>query len=59
PDGGEPGLPGTVTARDKRILVFCGHGALSIEEAQLEGKRAMPLVDLARGQRGLVGATLG
>ncbi|MBX7215159.1 MAG: methionyl-tRNA formyltransferase, partial [Thermoflexales bacterium] len=35
PDGGEPGLPGTVTARDKRILVFCGRGALSIEEAQL------------------------
>ncbi len=39
--------------------VACGEGALEILEAQIEGRKPMSAAELARGQRGLVGAVLG
>ncbi|MEO6060770.1 MAG: methionyl-tRNA formyltransferase [Thermoflexales bacterium] len=49
---------GTVVAMGSGFGVACGQGGLEIIEAQLEGRRPMSAADLARGQRGLVGARL-
>jgi methionyl-tRNA formyltransferase len=46
--------PGTILHADERGLVFgTGRGALAIREAQLEGSRRMPAVQLLRGHRWL------
>lgn len=43
----------------KRIGVATGEGLLLLDEVQLEGSRAMPVEQLARGRRGFVGSRLG
>ena len=50
---------GTVVAIGGGFGVVCGEGTLEIIEAQLEGRKPMSGADLARGQRGLIGAILG
>ena len=50
---------GTVIAMGGGFGVVCGEGALEILDAQLEGRKPMSGADLARGQRGLIGATFG
>jgi methionyl-tRNA formyltransferase len=50
---------GTVVAMGGGFGVSCGEGTLEIIEAQIEGRKPMAAADLARGQRGLIGATLG
>jgi methionyl-tRNA formyltransferase len=50
---------GTVVAIGGGFGVVCGEGTLEIIEAQLEGRKPMSAADLARGQRGLIGATFG
>jgi methionyl-tRNA formyltransferase len=51
--------PGSVFMQGKDVLVACGGGALALHEVQLEGKKALPAGDFARGQRGFVGTVLG
>lgn len=59
PAQGEGG-PGTVLAApDERFLVAAGSGALSLEEVQPEGKRAMAGAAFARGYRPQPGEQLG
>jgi methionyl-tRNA formyltransferase len=43
----------------QRILCGCGQGALALEVLQLEGKRALPAAEFARGQARIAGAHLG
>jgi methionyl-tRNA formyltransferase len=43
----------------QRILCGCGQGALALEVLQLEGKRALPAAEFARGQARIAGARLG
>jgi methionyl-tRNA formyltransferase len=50
--------PGTVVQLPAQIGVVTGDGLLVLEEVQLAGKRAMPIQDFVRGQRGFVGAVL-
>lgn len=50
---------GTVVGMGSGFGVACGEGALEILEAQIEGRKPMSAAELARGQRGLVGAVLG
>lgn len=50
--------PGTVVQLDGQIGVVTGDGLLVLEQVQLAGKRAMPIMDFVCGQRGFVGATL-
>ena len=50
---------GMVVAMAGGFGVVCGNGTLEIVEAQLEGRKPMSATDLARGQRGLIGAVLG
>jgi methionyl-tRNA formyltransferase len=56
--------PGIVTLlpdahSGQRILCGCGQGALALEVLQLEGKRALPAAEFARGQARIAGAHLG
>ena len=54
------GAPGEVVALDpERIGVVTGQGALELLEVQLAGKKPMAADIFARGQRDLVGRTLG
>ena len=43
----------------QRILCGCGQGALALQVLQLEGKRALPAAEFARGQARIAGARLG
>jgi methionyl-tRNA formyltransferase len=52
-------LPGTVLGIGEVIRVATGHGVLAIEELQLEGKRALPASEFARGGAIAVGDRLG
>jgi methionyl-tRNA formyltransferase len=52
------GVAGEVVETPDGIAVVTSNGSLLLEEVQLAGKRAMPGVDFARGQRGFVGAHL-
>ena len=45
--------------RGKELLVACNGGALELLEVQLEGKKAMPAADFARGYPALSGSMLG
>lgn len=48
---GVAGPPGTVvTAEKDRIEVACGEGTVFIEEAQFQGKKALPARDLVSGR---------
>jgi methionyl-tRNA formyltransferase len=46
-------------AEDVPLAVACGRGALALEVIQLEGKRAMPTLEVVRGHPALVSAHLG
>ncbi len=50
--------PGTVVQLHGQVGVVTGNGLLVLSEVQLAGKRAMPVEDFVRGQRGFVGAVL-
>ncbi len=54
-----PHLPGTVIALDGHIAVQTGEGLLELYMLQLAGKRPLPIDAFCRGQRALIGATLG
>ncbi|MCL5999761.1 MAG: methionyl-tRNA formyltransferase [Chloroflexi bacterium] len=54
-----PSPAGTVIGDSAAVCVQCGEGILELLEVQLEGKRAMPASEFARGQRQLAGALLG
>jgi methionyl-tRNA formyltransferase len=43
--------PGEIQAREGRILVGCGSGAVEILDLQLPGKKALSAADLLRGNR--------
>src|SRR5439155_2179394 len=45
------GPPGTVLSARSGLVVASGRGALSLDEVQLEGKRALPIEDFVRGRR--------
>jgi len=50
---------GRVVARGDGAAVVTGQGLLLLEELQLAGKRALPIGDFLRGQRGFIGSVLG
>jgi methionyl-tRNA formyltransferase len=55
-----PNAPGTVVIDGGALVgVQCGEGILELLEVQLEGKRALPAAEFARGQRQFVGSRLG
>ena len=58
---GQPTVPGTVTAFDKKrgILVQCGDGVLCVTELQRQQKKAMGYKDFMNGARDFVGTRLG
>ena len=57
---GETGAPpGTIVAIGHSIRVATGSGLLDLEEVQLEGKRALPAPEFARGAGLAVGDRLG
>ncbi len=57
---GQPALPGTVAAFDKKrgILVKCGQGFLCVTELQRQQKKAMGYKDFMNGARDFVGTLL-
>ena len=57
---GQPAVPGTVTAFDKKrgILVQCGEGLLCVTELQRQQKKAMGYKDFMNGARDFVGTRL-
>ena len=57
---GQPTVPGTVTAFDKKrgILVQCGDGVLCVTELQRQQKKAMGYKDFMNGARDFVGTRL-
>ena len=58
--GPAPASPphGTVLGNSTSICVQCGQDLLELLEIQLEGKRALPALEFARGQRQFVGSAL-
>jgi methionyl-tRNA formyltransferase len=52
-------LPGLVVDLEPGVGVVTGEGILELLEVQLAGKRPMAAIPFARGQRGLVGGSLG
>jgi methionyl-tRNA formyltransferase len=59
PDWRGQGPPGRVIEVEAGIGVVTGQGVLELMEVQLAGKKPMPAVLFARGQRNLVGGVLG
>lgn len=55
---GVPAPPGAVVQVGDQIGVSTGAGLLLLGEVQLAGKRAMPVLEFARGHRGFVGSQL-
>jgi len=55
-DAALPYPPGTVVELDHELGVSTGEGTLILREVQLAGKRAMPIEEFLRGQRGFVGS---
>ncbi|HIC90149.1 MAG TPA: methionyl-tRNA formyltransferase [Anaerolineae bacterium] len=51
--------PGQVMLSDGKAVVGTGDGLLQLEKVQLAGKKALPIEDFIRGQRGFVGSVLG
>lgn len=52
-------VPGTVLRdADGAVAVVTGDGLLILERVQLAGKRALPIEEFVRGQRGFIGAIL-
>jgi methionyl-tRNA formyltransferase len=58
PPGVVGGTPGTITLVGGQPVASCGQGALRLDEVQLEGRRAISGVELARGYPSLGGAKL-
>jgi methionyl-tRNA formyltransferase len=50
--------PGTVTQKDSQIIVATGKGAIELIELQLEGKKAQPIGEFMKGQKGFAGCQL-
>ena len=53
------GAAGTLLAKDGRLFVPCGDGALELTEVQLEGAKRMTAADFLRGHAQASGAALG
>jgi methionyl-tRNA formyltransferase len=59
-EAGRPGArPGEVLEAGARVVVACGEGAVAIATLQLEGRRALPAADFARGERVVAGEAWG
>ena len=56
---GPSGTPGLVLQRAGAIVVETGQGLLELRTVQLEGKRALPIEEFARGAQGFIGSHLG
>jgi len=52
------GSPGEILVAKKRMIVACGKDALEIMEAQLPGKKALPIQSILNGARVQVGEIL-
>jgi methionyl-tRNA formyltransferase len=48
---GQSEAPGTIILAKKRMIVACGQGALEVLEAQLPGKKALPVQAILNGAR--------
>jgi methionyl-tRNA formyltransferase len=57
-DEAEPGQVVTASQEGAGFGVRAGQGILGVRQVQLEGKRAMPAEEFARGQREFIGAML-
>jgi methionyl-tRNA formyltransferase len=55
----QPARPGTILLAKKRMIVACGQGALELLEAQLPGKKALPIQAILNGARVQAGEHLG
>jgi methionyl-tRNA formyltransferase len=53
------GAPGTILLAKKRMIVACGQGALEVLEAQLPGKKALPVQAILNGARIQTGEQFG
>jgi methionyl-tRNA formyltransferase len=51
----EGGAPGTVLAADNRLVVSCGHGALTLREVQPAGRNRLSVGEWVRGRGVRVG----
>ncbi|MCZ7543975.1 MAG: methionyl-tRNA formyltransferase [Anaerolineae bacterium] len=51
--------PGRVLAQDAEIAVGTGAGLFALERVQLEGRKALPVGEFARGRPDFVGSVLG
>jgi methionyl-tRNA formyltransferase len=51
----EGGAPGTVLAADNRLVVACGHGALTLREVQPAGRNRLSVGEWVRGRGVRVG----
>jgi methionyl-tRNA formyltransferase len=51
-------VPGTVVRHGPGLAAVTGDGLLQLDRMQLEGRRVLDAMELARGQRQLVGAVL-
>ncbi len=51
--------PGLVVQRAGAIVVETGQGLLELRTVQLQGKRALPIEEFARGAQGFIGSRLG
>lgn len=49
--GPEAGPPGTICVEKSRVTVACGHGALALEFAQMEGRKRVTGREFANGAR--------
>ena len=56
---GPSGTPGLVVQRAGAIVVETGQGLLELRTVQLQGKRALPIEEFARGAQGFIGSRLG
>ncbi len=59
PEEAVDGPQGRVVAWGDGAAVVTGQGLLLLEKLQLAGKRALPIGDFLRGQRGFIGGVLG
>lgn len=50
---------GTADEKEGRIVVATGRGSLELLEVQMEGKKAQPITEFTKGQKGFVGSSFG
>jgi len=50
--------PGTITQKDSQIIVATGKESIELLDIQLEGKKAQPISEFMKGQKGFLGSQL-